>query len=101
MNQYVYYHVNKRCDLSAYTYKSNSVLATIKREYRNLKEQPDPDYIFDTVVERIIDKILGSSNFERIPIDELNLCVDILVVDAFIRCKIFENPENYSYATSR
>jgi hypothetical protein len=81
--------------------KSNSVLATIKREYRNLKEQPDPDYIFDTVVERIIDKILGSPNFEPIPIDELNLCVDILVVDAFIRCKIFENPENYSYASAR
>jgi hypothetical protein len=23
-----------------------------------------------------------------------------LVVDAFIRCKIFENPENYNYATT-
>jgi hypothetical protein len=81
--------------------KSNSVLATIKREYRNLKEQPDPDDIFDAVVERIIDKILESPNFEPIPVDELNLCVDILVVDAFIRCKIFENPENYDYASAR
>lgn len=81
--------------------KSNSVLATIKREYRYLKDQPDSDYIFEAVVERIIDKILESPNFEPIPIDELNLCVDILVVDAFIRCKIFENPENYGYASAR
>lgn len=81
--------------------KSNSVLATIRREYRKLKDQSDPDSIFETVVDRILDKIRESPNFERIPVDELNLCVDILVVDAFIRCKIFENPENYSYASAR
>ncbi len=32
--------------------------------------------------------------------DELELGVDIMPVDAFIRCKIFENPENYNYANS-
>lgn len=81
--------------------KSNSVLATIKREYLKLKSKETPDFIFSTVIERIKDIVLESKNFKEIPIDELELCIDILVVDAFIRCKIFENPQNYNYATSR
>lgn len=80
--------------------KSNSVLATIKREYLKLKNTGTSDLVFLTVIEKIKDKVLESSNFIEIPIDELELCVDILVVDAFIRCKIFENPQNYNYATS-
>jgi hypothetical protein len=78
--------------------KSNSVLATIKREYLKLKNLGTPDSIFLSVIETIKDKIIGSTNFVEIPIDELELCIDILVVDAFIRCKIFENPNDYNYA---
>lgn len=81
--------------------KSNSVLATINREYRNLKSETKADDVFLFVIERIKNKVLESTNFNKIPIDELELCIDILVVDAFIRCKIFENPENYNYAPSR
>jgi len=80
--------------------KSNSVLASIKREYLKSKDQDDADSIFSSVINKIKDKVLESSNFEEIPIDELKLCIDILVVDAFIRCKIFENPEGYNYVTS-
>lgn len=80
--------------------KSNSVLASIKREYINLKNKENADNIFLTIIENIKRKVLESSNFEPIPIDELELCVDILVVDAFIRCKIFENPDGYNYASS-
>lgn len=81
--------------------KSNSVLATIKREYLRLKNTGTPDSVFQTVIEKIKEKVLESANFVEIPIDELELCIDILVVDAFIRCKIFENPQNYNYAASR
>lgn len=81
--------------------KSNSVLATIKREYINLKNKGNADFVFLAVIEKIKNKVLESANFVDIPIDELELCIDILVVDAFIRCKIFENPQNYYYATSR
>ncbi len=81
--------------------KSNSVLATIKREYLKLKDSGTADFIFLSVIDKIKDKVLESSNFIEIPIDELDLSIDILVVDAFIRCKIFENPQNYNYVTSR
>lgn len=80
--------------------KSNSVLATIKREYIKLKGESNSDLIFLTIIERIKERVLESANYQEIPIDELELCIDILVVDAFIRCKIFENPNNYEYATS-
>lgn len=80
--------------------KSKSVLASIHRLYLDFKNSNDADTIFSLVIEKIKEKVLNSTNFEQIPIDELELCVDILVVDAFIRCKIFENPEGYSYATS-
>jgi hypothetical protein len=80
--------------------KSNSVLASIKREYLKLKNSGNSDYVFLSVIERIKNKVIESANFNEVPIDELELCVDILVVDAFIRCKIFDNPKDYNYASS-
>ena len=58
------------------------------------------DHLFFEVISKVEEKILNSSNYSSIPFDELELCVNILVVDAFIRCKIFENPEKYNYATT-
>ncbi len=80
--------------------KSNSVLATIRREHRKFKDIEDKDEVFLSVIDNVQERILKSANYVHIPIDELELCIDILVVDAFIRCKIFENPEGYNYATS-
>jgi len=80
--------------------KSKSVLASIHRLYLDYKNKSDADTILSLVTEGIKEKVLNSNNFEHIPIEELDLCIDILVVDAFIRCKIFEDPEDYSYATS-
>lgn len=82
--------------------KSRSVLATIRREYLNLKRKGNnsSDNIFKEVTLQIIQKVRQSPNFDVIPIDELELCVDLLVVDAFIRCQIFENPSGYDYAAT-
>ncbi|MDW7732207.1 MAG: ABC-three component system protein [Methanolobus sp.] len=80
--------------------KSRSVLASIRRLYLGVKDKYDADTIFSLVIDGVKEQVLDSNNFEKMPIDELELCVEILVVDAFIRCKIFENPEGYCYATS-
>ncbi len=80
--------------------KSISVLSAIRNEYiRNLHILQDDDLFFN-VINEVENKVINSANFVTIPIDELELCVNILVVDAFIRCKIFKNPENYHYVTS-
>uniref|UniRef100_UPI0040488699 ABC-three component system protein n=1 Tax=Roseivirga sp. TaxID=1964215 RepID=UPI0040488699 len=80
--------------------KSNSVLASIRRKYINLKHKENADDVFRSVIEDVKTEVLSSLNFDQIPIDELELCVDILVVDAFIRCKIFQNPDGYNYAST-
>ena len=80
--------------------KSTSVLSTIRQEYAKLKSNLTDDQLFFKVISKVEEKVLNSSNYSSIPFDELELCVSILVVDAFIRCKIFENPNNYNYAAT-
>ncbi|MDR1897308.1 MAG: SMEK domain-containing protein [Prevotellaceae bacterium] len=78
--------------------KSISVLDTIKSGYVKQSLELSGDELFNLVISNISDRILQSSNFEKIPQEELEMCVGILVVDAFIRCKIFKNPNDYNYA---
>lgn len=80
--------------------KNISVLAAINREYLTLKNSENADKVFFSVIDAVKNKILESANYVQIPIDELELCIDILVVDAFIRCKVFEDPKGYNYAAS-
>jgi hypothetical protein len=83
--------------------KSLFVLQYINSSYiesRVTIKDKDSDFIFLQVIENVKDKVLLSANHVEMPIDELELCVKIIVVDAFIRCKIFENPQNYNYATT-
>lgn len=85
---------------SAGVNKSHFVLSTIRQEYAKLKGNLSDDELFFAVISKVQEKVLNSSNYTSIPFDELELCINILVVDAFIRCKIFENPEDYNYATT-
>jgi len=80
--------------------KSSSVLASIRRIYFASKTNLSDDNLFYEIIERVVDRIKTSANYNSIPYEELELCVNILVVDAFIRCKIFENPDGYIYANS-
>lgn len=79
--------------------KSTSVLSSIRNDYLKNKTVINDDDLFFKVIELVTEKIQRSTNYTQIPYDELELCVNILVVDAFVRCKIFENPEGYVYAT--
>ncbi len=82
--------------------KSFSVFQVIKKQYAVLQnEGKNPQEIFLGVANNITDIIVKSKNYVEIPYEELEMCVDILVVDAFIRCKIFKNPEGYSHVITR
>jgi len=72
--------------------KSYSVLNGIRAEYIALAGSLSPDELFLAIVARVVERVLRSKNYEPIPAEELELCIQILVVDAFIRCKIFKNP---------
>jgi hypothetical protein len=72
--------------------KSLSILDGLRSEYLALGSVTSPDQRFLSIVEKVAEKIRMSANYMSIAEEELNLCVQILVVDAFIRCKIFKNP---------
>lgn len=81
--------------------KSLSVLAAIKKQYvKLLKENVEPHKMFFAIIDNLIEVIMDSKNYVEIPYEELEMCVYILVVDAFIRCKIFKNPERYNHVAT-
>jgi len=78
--------------------KSLSVLAIIQKQYiQLLGESMEPYEMFFSIIDNLIEFIMSSKNYVEIPYEELEMCVSILVVDAFIRCKIFKNPEGYNH----
>ena len=80
--------------------KSYFLLQSFKREYIKLKNsEEDSSAIFYAIIDNAIKTVLNSSNYEKIPFEELETCIYILVVDAFVRCKIFENPEGADVIT--
>jgi hypothetical protein len=72
--------------------KSFSILGGIRKEYLAVCSDNSPDQCFFLIIKNVTQIIRASANYTPIPGEELELCVGILVVDAFIRCKIFKNP---------
>lgn len=73
--------------------KSSSVLNWLRQSYIKLSNKYSGDDLFFQVVESAVKTIQGSANYINIPIEELAMWVNALAVDAFIRCRIFKNPE--------
>ncbi len=69
----------------------------IRKQYIKLSSKEDSNELFFSIIDEVIDIIINSKNYIEIPFEELEMCVSILVVDAFIKCKIFRNPEGYSH----
>lgn len=80
--------------------KSKSVLEAFRMAYFRLSAKFSGDALFFRITEDMVEKVRESSNFARIPIDELNLCVTVLAVDAFIRCKIFKRPSGVTHVAA-
>ena len=81
--------------------KSLSILAAIRKQYvKLLGKNIEPYEMFFTIIDNLIGLVKNSKNYVEIPYEELDMCVSILVVDAFVRCKIFKNPEGYNYVVT-
>lgn len=80
--------------------KSTSVLAKIRSIYTKNQANKTDDELFFYIVDEIVKIVAESTNYIEIPIDELELCANVLAVDAFVRCKIFKNPSKYKYVTA-
>ena len=75
--------------------KSLSLLMKFNRKYKELKnEDNDPDEIFFEIIRSLKEEMINNMELwqSEITEEELETCIEIIVVDAFIRCKIFEKP---------
>jgi len=52
--------------------------------------------IFDNAVQYVVEKW----SLELAEIEVIEMCIKIIIVDAFIKCKIFENPEDYNHVVA-
>ncbi|MCX6953080.1 MAG: SMEK domain-containing protein [Verrucomicrobia bacterium] len=80
--------------------KSRSVLDGIRAEFLALSPTLSSDQLFFETIANVITRIMRSANFTPIPQEELQMCVELLVVDAFIQCKIFKNPGTVAHVDS-
>ena len=80
--------------------KSMLVLQSLKKMYIDalLKNKYDnSDLLFVGLIDEVKEIVINSSNYFDISKETLEACASLLVVDAFMRCKIFKNPEGYAY----
>lgn len=83
------------------TNRSLSVFSVLSNQYIKLQNEKQDDIdIFYSVINNVIEIIQKSKNYVEILYEELEMCVCIIVVDAFIRCKIFKNPEGYNHVVT-
>ena len=94
IDQYKIYYVNVQDIYKEYAQqgktKSMAVLQKLHKIYINLKAQASGDALFMAIEKEIIKQIEHSNN--KLTEEQLEMCVDILMVHAFIECKIFEKP---------
>ena len=80
--------------------KSIFVLQKIRSFYLEHYYELKGDDLFDAVRNDVKTEIRKHSISGELTKESIDICSDIIVVDAFIRCRIFENPEGYSYVTT-
>lgn len=73
------------------------ILQTLSDMYSDYLGQFASNALFDKIVDNARELALKSKSAKDIPVDRVNVCINVIVVDAFIRCRIFEDPEGYSY----
>ncbi|EMX0192994.1 SMEK domain-containing protein [Bacillus cereus] len=82
--------------------KSLSVFSKLTRFYTEevMNQDSNQNQKFINIINNTRTHIQQSDNYNELPFETLEMCVSIIVVDAFIRCKIFENPEGYNHVTA-
>lgn len=80
--------------------KSHSVLQAFRNSYHQLRTQYTGDELFFQIVNAVSAQVAQSSNYAPIASEELQLCMNVLAVDAFTRCKIFKHPKDGANATA-
>ena len=74
--------------------KSFAVLSSLHDLYLNLASELTGDALFDKLLESVYDIVNKDYEYnESLTREELQMNIKIVLVDAFVRCKIFKKPE--------
>ena len=80
--------------------KSMLILQLLRRMYIDAllnNKYNNSDLLFVGLIDEVKEIVKNSRNHSEISKETLEVCASMLVVDAFMRCKIFKNPEGYKY----
>ena len=80
--------------------KSLFVLNRIRGIFITYKGTLEGDELFGKIRECVKREIYDSLNRGNLTKEAIEMCADVIIVDAFIRCKIFENPQGYQDVTA-
>lgn len=72
---------------------SMAILNSVNRIYLKRKHELAGDALFLKIIDDVIIRVQQSSNHTQMSHEMLELCASVIVVDAFIRCKVFERPK--------
>lgn len=79
--------------------KSYALLTKIRRIYQTYASQlQNEDDIFFSIIQKLVEEMAQEVDLieANISEEELEICIEIIVVDSFIRCNIFKKPEGGS-----
>ena len=78
--------------------KSFAVLSSLHDLYLNLASELTGDALFDKLLESVYDIVNKDYEYnESLTREELQVNIKIVLVDAFVKCKIFKKPEWYAF----
>lgn len=73
--------------------KSRAVLHAINSVYLHLKKTCQGQELFETIAEDIYIGLQDEANLREYNEEDIRYYIDIILADAFARCKIFKNPK--------
>lgn len=79
---------------SAGTYDGQAILASLADDYDRLVAREDDSLaVFDGLADVLLDRLADDAAVSDIPYEMRQRCVNIVLADAFMRCRIFEGPD--------
>ena len=75
--------------------KSRAVLHSINRVYLKLKDNFYGKDLFYAISEELYKSLQGDEELNKFNQEDIRYYIEIILADAFMRCKIFENPKTF------
>ena len=80
--------------------KSRAVLHTLNNTYLRLKKKHVGPILMAMLADDVYNSLSGDETLKEFFEEDLRFYIDIILVDAFVRCKIFENPKRVNNGTT-